>query len=134
MLIDPRLRAAVADYARRLHARGWVANHDGNITTRLGENRYLATPTATSKADVQRATNDDFERSMMLTPVGDRSQTQLGRGGMRRGTHSPTANEGGRPITANAEIGAGSASRASDHSSPSPGGRAAGLRRMTRPG
>jgi L-fuculose-phosphate aldolase len=50
-----RLRAELADYARRLHARGWVANHDGNVTARLGpegSGRYLATPTATSKAEV----------------------------------------------------------------------------------
>ncbi len=47
---EQRQRAEVADYARRLHARGWVANHDGNVTLRLGEGRYLATPTATSKA------------------------------------------------------------------------------------
>lgn len=45
-------RAEIADYARRLHARGWVANHDGNITVRLGGGRFLATPTATSKAAV----------------------------------------------------------------------------------
>src|SRR5579883_3329947 len=50
---DARLRAAVADYARRLHARGWVANHDGNVTARLpSDGRFLATPTATSKAEV----------------------------------------------------------------------------------
>lgn len=52
MMVDPRLRAALADYARRLHARGWVANHDGNITVRLGADRFLATPTATSKAEI----------------------------------------------------------------------------------
>jgi L-fuculose-phosphate aldolase len=52
---DARLRAEVADYARRLHARGWVANHDGNVTARLGAGRYLATPTATSKAEVDAA-------------------------------------------------------------------------------
>ena len=53
-MIDPRLRATLADYARRLHARGWVANHDGNVTARLAgaEDRFLATPTATSKAEV----------------------------------------------------------------------------------
>lgn len=43
-----KLRAQVADVARHLHARGWVANHDGNVTARDGA-RYLATPTATSK-------------------------------------------------------------------------------------
>jgi L-fuculose-phosphate aldolase len=46
------LREALADVARRLHARGWVANHDGNVTARLGAGRFLATPTATSKAAV----------------------------------------------------------------------------------
>ncbi|MGE0867213.1 MAG: class II aldolase/adducin family protein [Kofleriaceae bacterium] len=42
------LRAALADAARHLHARGWVANHDGNVTARDGS-RFVATPTATSK-------------------------------------------------------------------------------------
>ena len=42
------LRAQVAETARRLHASGWVANHDGNVTARDGA-RFLATPTATSK-------------------------------------------------------------------------------------
>ena len=28
------LKNAVADYARRLHERGWVANHDGNRARR----------------------------------------------------------------------------------------------------
>jgi L-fuculose-phosphate aldolase len=46
------LRETVADYARRLHARGWVANHDGNITARDGA-RFVVTPTATSKAMVR---------------------------------------------------------------------------------
>ena len=49
---DIRLRQSLADYARRLHARGWVANHDGNASIRLGPGRFLATPTAVSKADV----------------------------------------------------------------------------------
>lgn len=42
------LRHQIADVARHLHARGWVANHDGNVTARDGS-RFLATPTATSK-------------------------------------------------------------------------------------
>ncbi|HVK73332.1 MAG TPA: class II aldolase/adducin family protein [Kofleriaceae bacterium] len=42
------LRARVAATARDLHARGWAANHDGNVTARDGA-RYAATPTATSK-------------------------------------------------------------------------------------
>jgi L-fuculose-phosphate aldolase len=43
-----QLRVAVAETARHLHAAGWVANHDGNVTARDG-NRFIATPTATSK-------------------------------------------------------------------------------------
>ncbi|MSP92545.1 MAG: class II aldolase/adducin family protein [Myxococcales bacterium] len=35
--------------AHELHGRGWVANHDGNVTLRLPAGRLLATPTALSK-------------------------------------------------------------------------------------
>ena len=42
------LRVQIADVARHLHDRGWVANHDGNVTARDGA-QFLATPTATSK-------------------------------------------------------------------------------------
>jgi L-fuculose-phosphate aldolase len=47
-----KLRAQVAEVSRHLHARGWVANHDGNVTARDGA-RYIATPTATSKRLIQ---------------------------------------------------------------------------------
>jgi L-fuculose-phosphate aldolase len=46
------VRAQVAATARALHERGWVANHDGNVSARLGPDRFLVTPTATSKAAV----------------------------------------------------------------------------------
>ncbi len=49
---ERQLRDQVLDFARRLHARGWVANHDGNVSARVGPGRILATPTATSKAAV----------------------------------------------------------------------------------
>jgi L-fuculose-phosphate aldolase len=42
------LREQIADTAHLLHASGWVANHDGNVTARDGA-RFLATPTSTSK-------------------------------------------------------------------------------------
>jgi L-fuculose-phosphate aldolase len=44
-----QLRAQVADVSRILWERGWVANHDGNVTARTDGNRFIATPTATSK-------------------------------------------------------------------------------------
>lgn len=48
MRAGPPLRAQLAEVARHLHAAGWVANHDGNVTARDGA-RFIATPTATSK-------------------------------------------------------------------------------------
>lgn len=44
----PTLRHQVAEVSRFLHDKGWVANHDGNVTARDGA-RFIATPTATSK-------------------------------------------------------------------------------------
>lgn len=44
----------VAQMARALHAYGFVANHDGNVSVRLGDKkRFMATPTATSKRLVE---------------------------------------------------------------------------------
>ncbi len=43
-----QLRVAVTETSRALHAAGWCANHDGNVSARDG-NRFIATPTATSK-------------------------------------------------------------------------------------
>src|SRR5262245_831266 len=51
MRTNHQLRVDVADTARELHRRGWVANHDGNVTARDG-GLYVATPTATSKRKV----------------------------------------------------------------------------------
>jgi L-fuculose-phosphate aldolase len=40
----------VAAMAKALHAAGWVANHDGNVSARSRDgDRFFATPTATSK-------------------------------------------------------------------------------------
>ena len=35
-MIHPLLRSQIAQAARRMHAAGWVANHDGNVSARLG--------------------------------------------------------------------------------------------------
>ena len=50
--MEEQLRRDLVRYARAVHAAGWVANHDGNLSVRLGDDRYLCTPTAVSKADV----------------------------------------------------------------------------------
>jgi L-fuculose-phosphate aldolase len=45
------LIGAIVEICHKLDAKGWVANHDGNVTSRF-EGTLLATPTAVSKADV----------------------------------------------------------------------------------
>ncbi len=42
---------AIVEVSRKLDAKGWVANHDGNVSLRFNE-ALLATPTAVSKADM----------------------------------------------------------------------------------
>jgi L-fuculose-phosphate aldolase len=50
------LKRQVAETSRRMHAAGWVANHDGNVSARLADGkRFLATPTAVSKRIVDGA-------------------------------------------------------------------------------
>jgi L-fuculose-phosphate aldolase len=49
------LRAEISATSQSVHERGWVANHDGNISARLSPDRLLCTPTATSKGDVTAA-------------------------------------------------------------------------------
>lgn len=44
----------IAAMAQALHAAGWVANHDGNVSARSRDgDRFFATPTATSKRVVR---------------------------------------------------------------------------------
>jgi L-fuculose-phosphate aldolase len=41
----------IVDISQKLWAKGWVANHDGNVSVRY-EDMLLATPTAVSKGDI----------------------------------------------------------------------------------
>lgn len=51
----PKLRQDLIDVSRRMHAAGWVANHDGNVSVRLNGDRFLITATALSKRDIDDA-------------------------------------------------------------------------------
>jgi L-fuculose-phosphate aldolase len=42
---------AIVDISQKLWTKGWVANHDGNVSVRF-EDMILATPTAVSKGDI----------------------------------------------------------------------------------
>lgn len=53
--MKPQLRSELARTSRRLHSAGWCANHDGNASVRVGRDRFLCTPTAVSKADVDES-------------------------------------------------------------------------------
>lgn len=52
-MIDRRRMTEIADYCRLLHSQGWVANHDGNISVRELDGRFIASPTAWSKRLVE---------------------------------------------------------------------------------
>ncbi len=43
----------IVKYSRRMYEKGWVANHDGNISLRLQSNLLLLTPTAISKIEIE---------------------------------------------------------------------------------
>jgi L-fuculose-phosphate aldolase len=49
------LRQQLLHYSGLVYRKGWVANHDGNLSARQGGDRLLATPTAMSKADITDA-------------------------------------------------------------------------------
>lgn len=49
---EASLRRDLVRYSRATHAAGWVANHDGNLSVRVGDDRFVCTPTSYSKADV----------------------------------------------------------------------------------
>lgn len=52
MTPDRRVRADMIRYSRRVWERGWVANHDGNLTALLRPERVLCTPTSFSKVEI----------------------------------------------------------------------------------
>lgn len=49
------LRREIAEFSQRIWEKGWVANHDGNLTVRGDGGRLLATPTAVSKGAIREA-------------------------------------------------------------------------------
>lgn len=50
MVVVSSMRKEVSAYSELLHAKGFVANHDGNVSVRVrGASRFLITPTSLSK-------------------------------------------------------------------------------------
>lgn len=52
-MMEARVREEIAHYSALLARRGWVANHDGNLSARIGTNRLVCTPTATHKEKIR---------------------------------------------------------------------------------
>ena len=50
---ESHARKAILRYAHLMYSKGWVSNHDGNLSARIHSDRYLITPPAMSKADIQ---------------------------------------------------------------------------------
>jgi len=49
---EERLRLEMVKYSHLIYQKGWVANHDGNLTAKLDDTRLLCTPTGQSKGMV----------------------------------------------------------------------------------
>jgi L-fuculose-phosphate aldolase len=60
MLVEARAKADLVRYSARLWQKDFVANHDGNLSARVSDDRVVCTPTGTSKIDVD-------ERSLVVT-------------------------------------------------------------------
>lgn len=73
------LRREVVAAARFLHDRGWVANHDGNVTARDGA-IFVATPTATSKRLVDEPGLIEVDAAGSIVSVGASASGVGGRG------------------------------------------------------
>ncbi|MFH1812265.1 MAG: class II aldolase/adducin family protein [Pseudomonadota bacterium] len=52
-MIDRKRQDELAHYCRLIHSSGWVANHDGNLSVRDDDGRFVATPTSWSKRLVE---------------------------------------------------------------------------------
>jgi L-fuculose-phosphate aldolase len=46
------IKAQIVDCSHRLWKKGYVANHDGNISYKISQNLFIATPTSFSKIDI----------------------------------------------------------------------------------
>lgn len=50
---EEKARIDIVSICHRIYSKGWVANHDGNVSVRISDERIIATPTAVSKGDIR---------------------------------------------------------------------------------
>lgn len=70
-------RRQLLGIAGELHDRGWLANHDGNVTLRLPGHRLLATPTAVSKRVLTDSDLIVLDRDDRVVQGGRRAFSEL---------------------------------------------------------
>ncbi|MEE2787310.1 MAG: class II aldolase/adducin family protein [Myxococcota bacterium] len=51
-MTESSVRRDLVRYSQAMYTAGWVANHDGNLSARIADDRLVLTPTGMSKADV----------------------------------------------------------------------------------
>ena len=51
-LSDKEIRAQICDVCHKMWQLGWVASNDGNVSVKLSDGTFLATPTGVSKSMV----------------------------------------------------------------------------------
>ena len=71
-VIPKEIRSQIIRFCQRLDQKGWVANHDGNISARLSGGHLASTPTARFKGDLSE---ED------LIEVDDQGKKVAGQGG-----------------------------------------------------
>ena len=47
---EQEIREQICDVCHKMWQQGWVAANDGNVSVKIGEDLYLATPTGISKS------------------------------------------------------------------------------------
>lgn len=55
MATEMEYRRQMISVCKRIYEKGYVASNDGNLSIKLGDNRFLVTPSGFSKETSQRA-------------------------------------------------------------------------------
>lgn len=58
----PEMEREMVRVCAEIHRRGFVANHEGNVTALTAENRVLSTPTSMSKGDIRERDLIELDR------------------------------------------------------------------------
>lgn len=69
---NTEIRAQICDICYKMWQLGWVAANDGNVSVKLGDDRFLATPTGMSKAFITQ------EKLLLINGRGEIVEAQEG--------------------------------------------------------